>query len=312
MRNPLPVLVALFVALAAAFAVAIGVMLLSSGSGSLSGRQVGVVLIYEVDPQFTPDLDRVDMQRLVDSIDARLYLRRYKAARVRQLDDGRIEIGLFGNDPDTVRRIERMLKRAGTLEFRILANQRDHKSLIERARRQDDDVLKTAQGAVVAWWVPLEEGDGPENKQRIDGILSDPEIATRTSKQDDREIREVLVVKDSFDVGGSYLADAARARDGTGNPCVAFRFNAAGARLFGRLTTQNLPNKVQDFYRKLGIILDGRLHSAPRIVTTIRSRGVITGSFTEEEADDLATLLNAGSLPAAVRQVEKRVIDSEH
>ena len=212
MRNPLLVLVALFVVLAAAFAVAIGVMLLSSGSGSLSGRQVGVVLIYEVDPEFTPDLDRVErhMQRLVDSIDGRLYLRQNKVGRARQLDDGRIEIGLFGNDPDTVRRIERMLKRAGTLEFRILANQRDHKSLIERARRQDDDVLRDAQGIVEAWWIPIEEGDGPENQERIDGILSDPEIATRTSKQDDREIREVLVVKDAFNVDGSYLADAAR------------------------------------------------------------------------------------------------------
>ena len=311
MRNPLPVLVALFVVLAAAFAVAIGVMLLSFGSGSLSGRQVGVVLIYEVDPRFAPDLDRVDMQRLVAGIDGRLYLRRYKVGRARQLEDGRIEIGLFGNDPDTVRRIERMLKRAGTLEFRILANQRDHKSLIERARRQDDDVLRDAQGIVEAWWIPIEEGDGPENQERIDGILSDPEIATRTSKQDDREIREVLVVKDAFNVDGSYLADAARDRDQTGNPCVAFRFNAAGARLFGRLTSLNLPNKALGFYRKLGIILDGRLHSAPRIMTTIRSRGVITDSFTEEEADDLATLLNAGPLPVAVRQVEKRVVDSE-
>lgn len=311
MRNPLPVLVALFVALAAAFAVAIGVMLLSSGSGSLSGPEVGVVLIYEVDPEFTPDPDRVDIQRLVGSIDGRLYLGRQKAARARQLDDGRIEIGVFGNDPDAVRRIEHMLKRAGTLEFRILANPRDHKSLIERARRQDDHVLRDAQGNMEAWWIPIEEGDGPENKQRIDGILSDPEIATRTSKQNDRKTREVLVVKDPFDVDGSYLADAARARDENGNPCVAFRFDAAGARLFGRLTALNLPNKVQDFYRKLGIILDGRLHSAPRIVNTIRSRGIITDSFTEEEADDLAILLKAGPLPAPVRQVGIRIVDSE-
>ena len=88
-------------------------------------------------------------------------------------------------------------------------------------------------------------------------------------------------------------------------------FNAAGARLFGGLTGSNLPDQVQDFTRKLGIILDGELRSAPAIWGTVSERVHITGNFTHEEVQDLANLLNAGALPTAIRKVEQRVVDVE-
>jgi preprotein translocase subunit SecD len=47
----------------------------------------------------------------------------------------------------------------------------------------------------------------------------------------------------------------------------------------------------------LGIILDGKLYSAPSIIWTITNNGQITGNFTKEEAADIVDVLNAGSLP---------------
>jgi len=67
---------------------------------------------------------------------------------------------------------------------------------------------------------------------------------------------------------------------------------------------------MMDFARKLGIILNGRLVSAPAIRATIRDRGEITGSFTKQEVRDLAAVLNAGPMPVAIRQVEKRSGDT--
>jgi preprotein translocase subunit SecD len=55
--------------------------------------------------------------------------------------------------------------------------------------------------------------------------------------------------------------------------------------------------------RSRGIILDGFLVSAPAIRTTIFGRGEITGQLSRQKVDDLADVLNAGSLPAPMVKV---------
>ena len=312
MRDLLPILVALFVLLGGALAAAVGVVLLTTGSCSRYRQQVGVVLIYEVDPP-GQDPDRpVDMDKLAAAIDRRINQGRSKSGRVRRLDDRRIEIAVFGNDPEKVRRIERLLKRAGTLELRILANQHDHKSLIERAQREDAGVLKDAKGNVQAWWVPVHDATTLEGQQvGYPAIMPSLEIAKRTRKRGQRELTEVLVVKDPFDVVGAYLEKAAPDRDDFGRPCVGFVLNAAGAQRLGALTSENVPDALQDFARRLAIIVDGQLYSAPAIESPISERGQITGSFTREQAAELADVLNAGPLPARIKQVDKRVVDSD-
>lgn len=266
-------------------------------------------LVYQLDPEFQREDRPVNMKELIAAIDHRInpgWFRLFKNVRVRQLDARRIEITVSSSKPEIVQRIERLLKFAGTLEFRILANERDHKSLIERAGKEKGDRLHDAKGNLIARWVPLQEGEKPEDKQRVESILSYREIAKRTVKRDGREVRQVLVVKDSFDVDGTYLDLATHDRDPRdGSPCIAFVFNKEGGKLFGGLTGNNLPDKAQDFYRKLGIILNGKLYSAPRIMGTVYDRGQITGSFTKQEVQDLVDVLNAGALPVAIRKVER-------
>ncbi len=309
MKNLLPVLAFLVLMLGGAFAAAVGVVMLTSGSCGPTGRQVGIVLIYEVDPQFEDPGRPADMEKLAAAIDRRVNSRRYPTARIRQLDKGRIEIGLLGGDPRTANRIERLLRYVGTLEFRIVANPQDHKPLIERARNEDGQTVADAAGNVLAWWVPVHDDSVLEDRG-YPGIAPGDEITKRTRKQGRRTVTEVLVVKDPYDVTGAYLEQAARERDAFGQPCVGFVLNPEGGRLFGALTKDNLPDPLQDFTRRLGIIVDGRLYSAPAIQTPVFNRGIISGSFTKEELADLIDVLNTGALPVAIKQVDRRTVDT--
>lgn len=88
----------------------------------------------------------------------------------------------------------------------------------------------------------------------------------------------------------------------TNSPNVAFRFSSDGAVQFGEITSRNVN-------RKLAIILDGVVQSAPVIRSPITGgSGVIEGRFTFDEAKDLAVVLSAGALPAEVRIIEERAI----
>lgn len=83
---------------------------------------------------------------------------------------------------------------------------------------------------------------------------------------------------------------------------VDLTLNAAGARMFERITGDNVG-------RLLAIILDGRVYSAPVIRERIPGgRAQISGNFSFQEARDLAIVLRAGALPAPVQILEERTI----
>ncbi len=78
-------------------------------------------------------------------------------------------------------------------------------------------------------------------------------------------------------------------------PYVSIKFNASGAKIFEEITGQNVK-------KRLAIILDGNVYSAPVIQERISGGDAqITGSFTMEEAKDLTIVLRAGALPAPIK-----------
>ncbi|MDE0373012.1 MAG: protein translocase subunit SecD, partial [Rhodospirillales bacterium] len=98
------------------------------------------------------------------------------------------------------------------------------------------------------------------------------------------------------------LVGAAPVIDQNNQPVVSLRFDAAGARRFGDLTTENVG-------RRFAIVLDGRVISAPVIREPIPGgSGQISGNFTFETASDLALLLRAGALPAPLVILEERTV----
>ncbi|MBI3090901.1 MAG: protein translocase subunit SecD [Candidatus Tectomicrobia bacterium] len=85
-------------------------------------------------------------------------------------------------------------------------------------------------------------------------------------------------------------------------PYVSITFNKIGGRLFSQITGANVR-------KRLAIILDNNLYSAPVIQEKIGGgQARITGSFTVDEARDLAIVLRAGSLPAPVTILENRTV----
>jgi SecD/SecF fusion protein len=120
----------------------------------------------------------------------------------------------------------------------------------------------------------------------------------------DKENNEPVLVEKQVLLRGDSLvnADVRFDQSGFGQPIVGLKFNSEGAEKFAKITADNVG-------KRLAIILDGKVYSAPRINEAIPSgEGIITGRFTVEEAKDLALVLRVGSLPAPVTIVEERTV----
>ncbi len=104
-------------------------------------------------------------------------------------------------------------------------------------------------------------------------------------------------------ITGEYLTDArVQIESQFSEPYVSLTFDARGARLFERITGANIG-------KRLAIVLDNNVESAPVIRDKIPGgRAQITGSFTIEDARDLAIVLRAGALPAPVKILEERTV----
>jgi len=101
---------------------------------------------------------------------------------------------------------------------------------------------------------------------------------------------------------GNALNKAAVSYDNLGRPQIQFEMNPEGAARFAEITRNNIG-------KQLAITLDGEVQTAPTINSEIPSgNGVITGSYTVEEAQATATLLNAGALPVKAEIIETRSV----
>lgn len=102
---------------------------------------------------------------------------------------------------------------------------------------------------------------------------------------------------------GGVVSDARVAYNNMGGqPEVDMAMNSEGAQTWARLTADNIG-------RSIAIVLDGMVYSFPRVNTEITGgRSVISGSFTIEEATDLANVLNSGKLPAPATIVQEQVV----
>ncbi|HQC10316.1 MAG TPA: protein translocase subunit SecD [Smithellaceae bacterium] len=102
--------------------------------------------------------------------------------------------------------------------------------------------------------------------------------------------------------GASLETAKVQISDRFGEPHVSMKFNSQGAADFDRITNENVR-------KRLAIVLDGVVHSAPVIQERISGgQAQITGNFTMEEARDLAIVLRAGALPAPVNILEERTV----
>ncbi|ADM10124.1 hypothetical protein PB2503_10364 [Parvularcula bermudensis HTCC2503] len=115
-----------------------------------------------------------------------------------------------------------------------------------------------------------------------------------------------IVIFENPDVTGDMVTSASASpnADGPGFQ-VNFGFDNRGARRFGNVTRENIG-------RQFAIVLDDTVISAPRIQSAITGgSGRITGSFSPEEAQELAVLIRSGALPAELTTIEQRTVGAD-
>ena len=118
----------------------------------------------------------------------------------------------------------------------------------------------------------------------------------KVNRQTGEVSRIPLLLKKQVILTGDALTNAeVRIGSQFNEPYVSIEFDREGARRFERITAENVG-------KRLAIVLDNTVYSAPAIRERIGGgQAQITGSFSIEEARDLAIVLRAGALPAPVR-----------
>jgi SecD/SecF fusion protein len=101
---------------------------------------------------------------------------------------------------------------------------------------------------------------------------------------------------------GDAIVDARQDFDSNGKPDVDMTMNSEGAKIWRRLTKENIGKSV-------AVVLDNVVYTAPTVQGEIGGgRSQITGNFTVKEAKDLANIIKAGKLPAPAQIVEEEVV----
>jgi preprotein translocase subunit SecD len=112
---------------------------------------------------------------------------------------------------------------------------------------------------------------------------------------------EYLAVRKTVPVTGRDLKTSRVQKGRLGEPVIGMSFTPDGARKFGDFTGANVG-------RKIAIVLDNKIQSAPVVKSRIDDQGVIEGTFTPQQAADLSLVLRSGSLPASLTTLEERTV----
>src|SRR6266508_1741586 len=186
-----------------------------------------------------------------------------------------------------------------------IQQQGDNRILIQLPGVQDPERAKALIGKTALLEFKL-VNEGANVEQAVAGQVpagSELLYQRRVDKETKEERRVPYVVEKKALLTGADVANARVSIDqNTSEPYVSLELTAVGGRQFADLTSANVG-------RRLAIVLDGNLYSAPVIRERIPSgQAQITGGFTSEEATDLAIVLRAGALPAPVQVLEERTV----
>ncbi|MEE2990176.1 MAG: protein translocase subunit SecD [Planctomycetota bacterium] len=292
----------------------------------------GVNLIYQLKPEENQE-DEPPIDALIQALSRRINPGGTREMVLRAYGSRQIEIIIPDAEESEIAQIKKRITQAGLLQFRIVANNHDHQTHIDRATDQkgadiiyDDPSLPADQRKQLAQWVRVARDDEPDvNDHRAikynavsdhvrdadtKNVLNFGGQRIKDEKAFDRYLLEagiddvevLMAVDDGQDILGGDLGVVRAGVDQNGAPTVDFSLRGSGIGRFKKLTSKNRPDDRQGVTRQLGIVLDNYLLSAPTIRSTISERGQITGNFTREEINFLVGILRAGRLPATLEQ----------
>ncbi len=240
--------------------------------------QGGMHIVLEADlSEFKDPKDKKDaINRALEVLRNRIDQFGVSEPIITRQGNNRIVVELPGvKDP---RRAERLLNVRGKLEFRLVD---DELSSPENFTNYKEGILKSS--------VEL-----PEDEEILFVWAKNP----KTGKL---EKKYPLVVKKIPELTGAHLKTAGVGFGELGSPVVLFELKPEGADIFYEVTSKNIG-------KRLAIVLDDKIRSAPVIRAALRGSGQIEGKFTVNEAKDLALILRAGAIPVKLKIVERRII----
>lgn len=178
------------------------------------------------------------------------------------------------------KRAKDLIKETALLEFKMLDE--DNQMKMDFPAR----VPKEKEAEVVAQF----QAKVPEGDQ----ILFEHQI----DKDSGREFRIPYLIKKRVMLTGDVLSDARVSIGEFNDPYVSITFDGKGGREFERITGENIK-------KRMAVVLDNTIYSAPVIQDRITGgRAQITGTFSTQEANDLAIVLRAGALPAPLKIIQ--------
>ena len=135
--------------------------------------------------------------------------------------------------------------------------------------------------------------DAPESFSNIDGGTE--KMYRMFYLEGEPELTGGVVEKASATIGGTGSS-------ASGQSIVLLDMNSEGAKTWSRVTGGNIG-------RRVGIVLDKKVHMAPVIRSKISDGGTMIEGFANmDEAKDIAIVLRAGALPVPVDIIEERVV----
>jgi len=172
-------------------------------------------------------------------------------------------------------------------------------------------LLRSARGGAREVSVPVENIAAVNRILARDDIKSlippDAEFlwSSEAYKIGDKQYRELFLIKKDAELTGKYLTDAkvniGQGVQNAGRPVVSFTLNRRGGRIIGRVSKANIN-------RRLSIVLDNKVVSAPTIQGQLGMSSQITGIPTMEEAKMIAIVLRAGALPTPVKITQETTV----
>lgn len=191
--------------------------------------------------------------------------------------------------------IRKRVDETGTKEP-VIQRQGSERIIIQLPGVEDPSYIKELLGKTAAMSFHL-----TDTKTSMDRAMSGKiPSGSRIVKHIDPEMGSILIRRRAV-LTGKSLIDS-RPQFDQGRPVVGFKFDGIGAKKFCKITRENEG-------KPFAIVLDNEVITAPRINGAIcGGQGVITGSFSVQEANDLSLLLRSGALPADIEFVEERSV----
>ncbi|MCP4231365.1 MAG: protein translocase subunit SecD [bacterium] len=282
----------------------------------------GIYLVYEVDDTGMGDRELKDAVNLTVEI-IRKRVDELGVAEPEIMSEGRNRIIVKLPGMSEPARAKELIGTTAELEFKLLAPQGQ---LNKAIAAYDQQFLATPDpgGLALGELLEFDYGSDPiftndkydRVKKHIESLheknFAPPgyhlAIGNLIRSEDDEvylelgeSYRSIFMVTDETQITGKYLKNAKMDYDQFGKPSVNFEWNSEGAKIFADVTSRSIG-------RRLAILLDGTVQSAPVIQSRISKSGDITGNFTSREAADLALVLRSGALPAKLWLIREQVV----